>query len=126
MFKILGTDDAVHTCDCCGKSNLKSTVVVEVNGEILNYGSVCATRHTGLTSREITSAIRTRQDGQKAAARKEYELHPAILALTVKQAQARRDGIAVGKAFAEYCATERAAAHTAHAVIRAKFNGIDF
>lgn len=126
MFKILGTDDSVNACECCGKANLKYTVVVEMNGEILHYGSVCATRHTGLKSSEINTAIRTAADGRKIAARKEYELHPAAVALLVKQAQARRAGVSVGKPFAEYCAIERAAASAAFGEIKTKFGGIDF
>ena len=43
MFKVLGVDDSVSVCDCCGKSNLKKTVVLENDGgEILHYGSDCA------------------------------------------------------------------------------------
>lgn len=53
MFRIIGIDDSVNACDCCGKSNLKSTVVVDIDGTLYNYGSVCASWHTGLSDREI-------------------------------------------------------------------------
>lgn len=53
MIRILGIDDAVNTCDCCGKTGLKHTVLVESLGEVYHYGSVCATKHTGLTEKEI-------------------------------------------------------------------------
>jgi hypothetical protein len=124
MFKILGIDDSVNACECCGKQNLKSTVVVEVNGEILHYGSVCATRHTGLNDREIKAAIRAAVDGRKLAATKEYESHPAAIALENKRREAARNKIEPGKAFADYCRPERAAANAAHAAIREKF-GLD-
>ena len=42
-FKILGITDAVHTCDCCGKKNLKKAVELETpDGETVHYGTDCA------------------------------------------------------------------------------------
>lgn len=40
-IKILGMSNE-DTCGCCGKSNLKRTVRVEVNGEEQHWGVVCA------------------------------------------------------------------------------------
>lgn len=43
-FKVLGVSDKSE-CDVCGKTNLKMTVVIESEaGEILHYGSDCASR----------------------------------------------------------------------------------
>ncbi len=72
MLKVLGIDDAVNTCECCGKSNLKSTVVVEINGSIFHYGSVCATKHTGLTKQEIKQTIEDEHGALVLLARTEY------------------------------------------------------
>lgn len=55
MVTILGTDDTITTCECCGKTNLKHTVAVEISGVIHHYGSVCATKHTGV--KNINKAI---------------------------------------------------------------------
>ena len=42
-FKILGITDAVHTCDCCGKKNLKKAVELEnPEGDIVFFGTDCA------------------------------------------------------------------------------------
>ena len=42
-FKILGITDAVSTCDCCGKKNLKRAVELEnPEGDIVFFGSDCA------------------------------------------------------------------------------------
>lgn len=42
-YKILGITDAISTCDCCGKKNLKKAVELEApNGEIFFYGTDCA------------------------------------------------------------------------------------
>lgn len=72
MYKILGTDDSTNVCDCCGKTGLKYTVAVEIGGRIMHYGSVCATRHTGKTSKEIKLIIKTDIEARKAAAIKVY------------------------------------------------------
>ena len=42
MFKILGITDDVTTCDCCGKTNLKKTVVLDNGSETVFYGVDCA------------------------------------------------------------------------------------
>ena len=53
-FKALGTVDDNDTCDCCGKTNLKKTVVLrDVDGEIHFFGSSCAARATGWSAPEI-------------------------------------------------------------------------
>lgn len=51
-MKAIGIDDSVNVCECCGKSNLKSTVVMQCDdGGILHYGSVCASRNSGKPSK---------------------------------------------------------------------------
>lgn len=42
--KLLGTSDEVTTCECCGKSNLKLTVAIEISGEVVHYGRDCAAK----------------------------------------------------------------------------------
>lgn len=45
MFKILGINDDVTTCECCGRPNLKCTVVMEnSNGDVVHYGRDCAAK----------------------------------------------------------------------------------
>lgn len=109
MFQILGTDDAVNACDCCGKSGLKMTVIVLVDGETLHYGSTCATRHTGLTGREITAEVKARRDGRVAAATKALRGSAEYLAHEAKLAEARRAGVAPGRAFKDFVAATAAA-----------------
>lgn len=121
MFKILGTDDAVNTCDCCGKSNLKSTVIVEVDGEVLHYGSVCATRHTKLTAREIKAEIQSEQDGRIMAAQKAYKSSPEAIAAAAKLDQAHRQGVKPGREFMEFCKAEQNAAAIVARQLAAKF-----
>ncbi len=69
-FNILGTDDSVNTCDCCGKTDLKATWAVEIieTGEILHYGSVCVTRNTGIKHPESSAKAHEREQMALAAA----------------------------------------------------------
>ncbi|HSG19644.1 MAG TPA: hypothetical protein VLA31_02650 [Burkholderiaceae bacterium] len=81
MAKALGTDDSINACDCCGKINLKFTVAIELDdGEIVHYGQVCARRNTGKDQRTITSEIKAHQATKMAAARTEWQAHPARIA----------------------------------------------
>jgi hypothetical protein len=45
-IKIIGMSDE-DTCGCCGKTNLKRTVRVEVNGEEQHWGVICASKARG-------------------------------------------------------------------------------
>lgn len=49
VFQVLGTTDEVTTCDCCGREDLKGTIVLkymteERAGEIAYFGSTCFER----------------------------------------------------------------------------------
>lgn len=120
LFKILGTDDSVNTCDCCGKSNLKSTVIVDVDGEILHYGSTCATRHTGLNDREIKTAIKTHSDGIVAQAKKEFESTSEYRDEQNTFHTAHKNNL-TGKEFREYSRQASTKAAERKAQIAAKF-----
>ena len=41
-IRILGVSDEVPTCDCCGKTNLKKTIVIEIDGDVQYWGTECA------------------------------------------------------------------------------------
>jgi hypothetical protein len=57
MMKVAGVTEDVTTCECCGKSNLKKTVVLD-NGEAFKfYGSDCAAR---ALRRSATAAVMQR------------------------------------------------------------------
>lgn len=43
-IKVLGKTDETTDCEKCGKRNLKLTVVLDIEGEIVRYGSDCADR----------------------------------------------------------------------------------
>lgn len=62
-MKALYLDDSVTTCECCGKSNLKATVAMQLDcGGILHYGRTCAARNSGKSSQQITKEIKAERD----------------------------------------------------------------
>jgi len=60
--KIIAFTDNVTDCDCCGKSNLKGTFCVEINGNEFYYGSTCAFKKHGFDKKETTSIIKKYND----------------------------------------------------------------
>jgi hypothetical protein len=56
-------DDSVTTCDCCGRVNLKATVLMQLeDGALVHFGQVCAARNTGKPRQQITKEIRAERD----------------------------------------------------------------
>jgi len=58
-MKFLGNTDEVNTCDCCGRSDLKSTVALEDEaGEVVYYGVVCAAKALKMSAVEVKGSAR--------------------------------------------------------------------
>ena len=58
MYKVLGINDDVTTCECCGRSNLKATVVLEsADGSMVHFGKDCAARV--MTGDNKSSAVKS-------------------------------------------------------------------
>ncbi len=118
----LGTTDEVSTCDCCGKTNLKSTVAVSVDGgETQYYGVVCAARALGRSAKEVKAGAKKADDdkaAREAAAQREADRArdarwQAFLDARVPQHKGNRleQVLALGPAGrAEFRASESAAA----------------
>lgn len=128
MARALGTDDSITTCDCCGKSNLKFTVTIELDdGEHVHYGQVCARRNTGKDQRTITGEIRAAEQARVAAARAEFVASPEYVAERARFAEreelARATGQRMlGRAAAEFVREVTDAAMAARQSIAAKHN----
>ena len=116
MHKIMGTDDSINSCDCCGKSGLKFTFTVEVGGEILHYGSTCVTKHTGKTAAKANQEIAERDAADKAAKEAIFRRTPEAIAYSEKWEEANRAGL-IGRAFKDFCAVEQLAADAKRAEI---------
>ena len=120
MAKALGTDDSITTCDCCGKSNLKLTVIIELDcGQIVHYGTTCAARNTGKSSKQINSEIRTEAARIRDAASAEYRASAEYKALMAK-IQSRPHNM-LGRSAMEFIAVEDAADTQARVRIAQKF-----
>jgi hypothetical protein len=57
-MKALYITDEIDTCDCCGRTDLKATVAMQLSdGGILHYGRTCAARNSGKTAKQIKLEI---------------------------------------------------------------------
>jgi hypothetical protein len=62
-FTALCLDDSVTTCDCCGRTDLKATVLMQSDlGELVHFGQICAARNSGKTRQQVTKEIRAERD----------------------------------------------------------------
>lgn len=62
-FTAILIDDSITTCECCGRANLKATVLMQSDlGELVHFGRTCAARNTGKTSQQITKEVRAERD----------------------------------------------------------------
>lgn len=70
----LGTDDEHDSCDCCGKTGLKSTVaLLTTDGDEVFYGVTCAARALGVANKVVKASAKSAQkirDEAAAAERK--------------------------------------------------------
>lgn len=120
QYRVLGFEEAITTCDCCGKTNLKGTVAVErADGDILHYGSVCVTRHTNKTAKVVRKEARDATAARREAAQREVIQHPTYAAYQARMAEAREAGLS-GVAFMNHCQIEREAQHAAQEAIAAR------
>lgn len=71
----LGTSDDVTSCDCCGRTGLKSTVALLLGdaADPVYYGVTCAARALKSTAKEVRKGTRAADDAI-AAARLEAQL----------------------------------------------------
>jgi len=87
----------------------------------LYFGSVCATRHSGRDSTTIKKEAREAYAAKTAAARAEFDQHPARIAYDVKIMQANRERIPPGRAFREFLGDVVAAERAARVEINVKY-----
>lgn len=67
--RFLGITDERDSCDCCGRRNLKRTVALDLDGEVVYFGTTCAAVALGLPAKEVAARAKTAQDEIDAAAR---------------------------------------------------------
>jgi hypothetical protein len=61
-MKVLGVNDEVTTCECCGRTGLKKTVVLGTDGGEVRYGTECAARAMKCDAAAVRGMIKTTAD----------------------------------------------------------------
>lgn len=67
-YRLVGINDEVTTCECCGKSNLKCTVVLGTDGGEVRFGRDCAARALAGAFGMVKSATRIENDARNLSA----------------------------------------------------------
>lgn len=57
LAKVIGISDEVTTCECCGRTNLKRTVVISDGDGEVYYGTECAARAMNLSKAKVESEL---------------------------------------------------------------------
>lgn len=52
-YRIIGITDTVGTCDCCGRTDLKRTVILDRDGATVYFGTQCAARHLSIAAIDV-------------------------------------------------------------------------
>lgn len=72
MNTILGTTDAVSSCDCCGRQKLKRTVAIQLaDGTVAHYGTSCAAGFLKADSAYVRTVARSADEAIRLAAERE-------------------------------------------------------
>lgn len=84
VFQVLGTTDEVTTCDCCGREDLKGTIVLkymteEDAGKVVYFGSTCGARAAGWTTKELHAKAKDAQREFERQVRMARWSHPAYI-----------------------------------------------
>ena len=74
-YAVRGANDEVTTCSCCGRANLKKTVILETldgdgngTGLIERFGTDCATRATGWKPANLNRKVEEAQYAERQSA----------------------------------------------------------
>ncbi len=71
-------DDSIHTCDCCGRSELKHTMAMKLeDGSLVHYGTTCAARNSGKDQRQLKKEMVADRAAREGRAFNELRQHPA-------------------------------------------------
>lgn len=74
VYRIKGANDEVTTCQCCGRQNLKETVILEAldpegtgTGAVVRFGTSCAARALTWTQKAVKQEVKRVKDAEAAA-----------------------------------------------------------
>lgn len=78
LVKILGINDDVTTCECCGRAGLKKTVVLDMDGSQVHYGTQCAAKTLRFGAGATKSPVKIEAEAKLAAANSSYAFKGAV------------------------------------------------
>lgn len=88
-YRILGINDDVTTCECCGKTGLKCTVVLTDGEHEVAYGRDCAAKALAGKFGRRKSAAKVEQDARNIAAGHKPTVKPAHPYWSVNELRAK-------------------------------------
>ncbi len=80
-YQIIGTTDDVDTCDCCGRINLKKTVILKdaESGEEVYFGTECAAKALNWAIQEVTKTAKSETENIKRQIEFQIRVHPLMI-----------------------------------------------
>jgi len=83
MTTIIGYTDSITECECCGKTELKGTYCLDIDGTELYYGSTCAFKNhdINIENQKIAKSNFTKAQKNKML----YNTHIASLEIQKKE-----------------------------------------
>ncbi len=83
MTTIIGYTDSITECECCGKTELKGTYCIDIDGTELYYGSTCAFKNHDISieNQKIAKSNFTKAQKNKML----YNTHIAPLEIQKKE-----------------------------------------
>lgn len=94
-MKVLGINDEITTCECCGRSGLKKTVVLGTDAGEVRYGTECAARAMKCGKVDVERAVKAAEREaiakQQAAANAEWDIYAAWLVATYGDAKSNME-----------------------------------
>lgn len=109
---IKGITDEVNTCESCGWTDLKSTVILEINEGVVHFGSLCAARAMGRRSKSDVEKTAVKAQAEVDRAKEIREFYTAFLADDSRLMRAFQSSVS-GLSFAQFVEKVRNDARTA-------------
>lgn len=99
VYEFLGTTADVTDCDCCGRHELKYTIVLRhlESGDITNFGRACGARALGWAVKDLDKTVRSEKTRKAQEESARYEAwqtafddavwnHPVTVAVRAEKA----------------------------------------
>lgn len=99
-IQILGFTEEMTNCDRCGRSELKGTYTIDVEGIQMHLGSSCIAKRFEMTQKEVNNFI----SSEKRRIVKEYQSERNAIQ---KEMEIALDGVDFWEDYERYCEIEK-------------------